>query len=333
MVGTLAGYAALPIAAGLASSLAGGASESRGTHTVAILRNAGAPILAGAGVAAVYSPETLRTRQVATCSCPASLAPAMSMKWVTAIGVITVTAVGTTFTKLSIRAVLVTVGPLPSRGAGTSSSLGTAGCSIGTLAGGIAPKAPGPRQAGLRAASRLPTFLADAGPVDGRAGQGVIAGAVCRAVESVGVGRTQAGTVRARVAGLAPAEAAVSLAHSAVQTQAVLLAARPISVLWAALVAVQALPAWQAQALPSHGVAAEAVLRVTGAGHLATEAIEAFRAQAFRAAVPGEARLAETRTVGREAAGTGGTIAGLSTILPELSHWTLFPAPVSRVAR
>lgn len=166
VVGTLAGYAALPIAAGLAGSLAGGASESRGTDAVAVLRNAGAPVLAGAGVGAVYSPEALRTRQVATCSCPASLAVALSIKWVTAVGVITVTAVDTAFTKLSIRTVLVAVGPLPSRGAGTSSSLGAAGCSIGTLAGGITPKAPGPRQAGLRAASRLPTFLADAGPVD-----------------------------------------------------------------------------------------------------------------------------------------------------------------------
>lgn len=270
---------------------------------------------------------------MATCSCPASLAVALSIKWVTAVGVITVTAVGTAFTKLSIRAVLVAVGPLPSRGTGTSSSLGAAGCSIGTLAGGITPKAPGPRQAGLRAASRLPTFLADAGPVDRRAGQGVVAGAARRAVGSIGVGRAQAGAVRARVAGRAPAEATVSLAHSAVQTQAVLLAAGPVPVLRAALVAVQALPARQAQALPGHRVAAEAVLGVAGAGHLATEAVEAFWAQALGAAVPSEARLAETRTVGREAAGTGGTIAGLSTVLPELAHWALFPASVSRVAR
>lgn len=50
---------------GSLTPLAGGASEPRCTHTVAILGDAGAPILTGAGVGAVGSPEALRTGQVA----------------------------------------------------------------------------------------------------------------------------------------------------------------------------------------------------------------------------------------------------------------------------
>lgn len=56
VVSALAGHTAFAIAARLTGSLAGGASESGCTHTVAILREAGAPILAGAGVATVDSP-------------------------------------------------------------------------------------------------------------------------------------------------------------------------------------------------------------------------------------------------------------------------------------
>ena len=59
-----------------------------------------------------------------------------------------------------------------------------------------------------------------------------------------------------RVAGRAPAEAAVGLADAAVKAEAVLLAARPVRVLRAALVAVEARPARQARALPAHRVAA-----------------------------------------------------------------------------
>lgn len=54
---------------GRLTSLAGGASESGCTHTVAILGDAGAPILAGAGVATVGSPEALRAGQVAAGTC------------------------------------------------------------------------------------------------------------------------------------------------------------------------------------------------------------------------------------------------------------------------
>lgn len=139
--------------------------------------------------------------------------------------------------------------------------------------------------------------------------------------------------MRARVARRAPAEAAVGLADAAVQAEAVLLAAWPVRVLRAALVAVEARPARQARALPAHRVAAEAVFRVAGAGHLAAEAVETVGAEALGAAVPGEAVFAQTRAVGREAAGTRGAVARLSTVLPEVAHGALLSAPVPRVAR
>lgn len=72
---------------------------------------------------------------------------------------------------------------------------------------------------------------------------------------------------------------------------------------------------------------AEAVLWVAGAGHLAAEAIETFRAETFRAAVPSEAVFAETRTIGSKAAGTRGTVTHLSTVLPEAAHGALLTAP------
>lgn len=137
------------------------------------------------------------------------------------------------------------------------------------------------------------TFLADAGAVHRGAGDGVLAGAARGAVDSVSVRRTEAGAVRAleaaggpvsggssappaphppaapgsgcgsssrgaphRVAGRAPAEAAVGLAEAAVQAEAVLPAARPVRVPRAALVAVKAGPARLARALPAHRVAA-----------------------------------------------------------------------------
>lgn len=138
--------------------------------------------------------------------------------------------------------------------------------------------------------------------------------------------------MRARVTGRAPAEAAVGLADAAVQAQAVLLAAGPVRVLRAALVAVQARPARPARALPVHRVTAEAVLRVAGAGHLAAEAIEAVGAQALGAAVPREAVFTQTSAVGREAAGARGTVAGLCAVLPEAAHGALLPAPVPSIA-
>lgn len=109
--------------------------------------------------------------------------------------------------------------------------------------------------------------------------------------------------MRPRVAGSAPAEAAVGQADAAVQAEAVLLATQPVRVLRAALVAVEAGPARAAGALPVHRVAAETVLRVAGAGRLTSEAVPAVGAEALRTAVPGEAVLAQARAVGREAAG------------------------------
>lgn len=119
---------------------------------------------------------------------PASLALAESMNRVTAIRVLTVTATGTAFSKLSLlgesmegRAVRgeggryaslppgsrlldtyqageLAAGPMPPRRAGTGSSLGAAGCPVGTLAAGIATEAPGSRWAGHRAVTTLPTW-------------------------------------------------------------------------------------------------------------------------------------------------------------------------------
>lgn len=72
--------------------------------------------------------------------------------------------------------------------------------------------------------------------------------------------------MRSRVAGSAPAEAAVGQADAAVQAKTVFLASRAVRVLRAALVAVEASPARPARALAMHRVAAETVLRVAGAG-------------------------------------------------------------------
>lgn len=94
------------------------------------------------------------------------------------------------------------------------------------------------------------------------------------------------------VSGCTPAEAAVCKADAAMQAEAVLLAARPVRVLRAALIAVEACPAWLAGALAMHGVAAETVLWVTGAGLLAAETIEAIRTEALSAAVACEAMFA-----------------------------------------
>lgn len=162
MVGTLAGHTAFAIATWMTGPLTGGSSESRGTHTISILRDAGTPILACTGVATVHSPEALMAVLVATDTHPSSLALAVSMNRVTAIGMFAVTMPGTAFTKLSLRARKLAMNPMPPRGAGTSSSLGAAGCLIDTLATGIATEAPGSRWAGHRAVTALPTFLTDA---------------------------------------------------------------------------------------------------------------------------------------------------------------------------
>lgn len=136
-----------------------------------------------------------------------------------------------------------------------------------------------------------------------------------------------------RVAGCAPAEAAVGEADATVQTETVLLTAGPMRVLRAALVAVEACPARPARTLAVHRMAAEAAFWVAGAGRLAAEAVEATRAEAVGAAIACESVFAETRAVGRKATGTRGTVAGLSTILPEAAHRTLLVAPLTSVAR
>lgn len=137
----------------------------------------------------------------------------------------------------------------------------------------------------------------------------------------------------ARVAWRAPAKAAVCLADATVQAEAVLLAAGSVRVLRAALVAVKAGPARQARALPVHRVAADAVLRIAGAGCLAVEAVKAVGTEAFRAAIPGEAVFAQTSAVGREAAGARGAVARLGTVLPEAVHGALLLAPIPGVTR
>lgn len=136
-----------------------------------------------------------------------------------------------------------------------------------------------------------------------------------------------------RVSGCTPAEAAVCKADAAMQAEAVLLAARPVRVLRAALIAVEACPAWLAGALAMHGVAAETVLWVTGAGLLAAETIEAIRTEALSAAVACEAMFAQTPTIDGKAAGTRAAVAGLRTVLPEPAHGALFLAPIPDIAR
>lgn len=118
---------------------------------------------------------------------PAGPALAVSMNRVTAIRVVTVTATGTAFPKLPLlregvegravsvavpcpplpqagrplgtyRAGQLAVGPTPPRGAGAGSSLGAAGCLVGTLAAGIATEAPGSRRTGDRAVTTLPAW-------------------------------------------------------------------------------------------------------------------------------------------------------------------------------
>lgn len=74
------------------------------------------------------------------------------------------------------------------------------------------------------------------------------------------------------------------------------------------------------------------MLRVAGAGHLAAEAVEAVGTEALSTAVPSEAMFAQTRAVGREAAGAGDAVARLSTVLPEVAHGALLTAPVPSVA-
>lgn len=333
MVVALAEHTAFAIATRRAGPLAGGPSEPWCAHTVAILRHTSTTIFAGTGIAAVGSPKALWARQVAACAHPASLTSAVSMNRVTSIGVVTVTGTGTTFTKLSLRARKLAVSPMPPRGASTGSSLGAADSPMGTLATGIATEAPGARRTGHRAVTTLPTFLADARAVDGRAGNGVFAGAAGGTVDPVSVRWTKVSAVRSRVAGCAPAEAAVREADTAVQTEAVLLAAGAVSVLRAALVAVEARPTWLAGALAVHRVAAETVLWVAGAGLLAAQTIAAIWTESLSAAVACKAMLAQTRAIGRKATGARSAVTGLSTVLTEAAHRALFTAPIPDIAR
>lgn len=187
MVVALAWHTALAIATRWAGPLAGGASEPWCAHTVAVLRDTSATIFAGAGIAAVGSPEALWARQVAACARPASLTPALSTNRVTAIRVVTVADTGTPVTKLSLWAGKLAVRAMPPWRAGTGSSLGAADSLMGTLATGIAMEAPSARGTGHRAVTTLPTFLADARAVDGRACNGIFAGAAGGTVDSVSV--------------------------------------------------------------------------------------------------------------------------------------------------
>lgn len=187
VVVTLALHTAFAIATRRAGPLAGGASEPWCAHAVAILRHTGTTILAGTGVTAVGSPKALRARQVAACAHPTSLTSALSMNRVTAIRVVTVTDTGTAFTKLSLRAGKLAVSTMPPRGASTGSSLGAADSIVGTLATGIAIEAPGAKGTGNRAVTTLPTFLADARAVNGRAGNGIFTGAAGGTVDPISV--------------------------------------------------------------------------------------------------------------------------------------------------
>lgn len=206
---------------------------------------------------------------------------------------------------------------------------------------------PGPR-GGPRV-----TFLADAGAVDGRAGDGVLAGAARGAVDAVSVRRAEESAVRAltagaglrvraaaraaarppapprargaphRVAGRAPAEAAVGLARAAVQAEAVLLAAGPVRVGRAGLVAVEAGPARPARALAAHRVAAAGE---AGAGREARRSSEGAPLP-----VPGPPSFPFrdiSPTPGRAPAAFRDS-GGFST--EGLSHWA--PEPLTRVPR
>lgn len=139
--------------------------------------------------------------------------------------------------------------------------------------------------------------------------------------------------MRSRVSRRAPAEAAVGKAEPSVQTEAVLLAARAMRVLRAALVAVEARPTWLAGALAVHRVAAETVFWVAGAGLLAAQTIAAIRTEALSAAVACEAMFAQTRAISRKATGARSTVTGLSTVLTEAAHGALFLAPIPDIAR
>ena len=139
--------------------------------------------------------------------------------------------------------------------------------------------------------------------------------------------------MRSRVSRRAPAEAAVGKAEPSVQTEAVLLAARAMRVLRAALVAVEARPTWLAGALAVHRVAAETVFWVAGAGLLAAQTIAAIRTEALSAAVACEAMFTQTRAISRKATGARSTVTGLSTVLTEAAHGALFLAPIPDIAR
>lgn len=71
------------------------------------------------------------------------------------------------------------------------------------------------------------------------------------------------------------------------------------------------------------------MLWVAGAGHLAAEAVETVGAEALGTPVPSEAVFAQTRAIGWEAAGPGGAVASLSTVLSEAAHRAFLTAPAS----
>lgn len=103
---------------------------------------------------------------------------ALSSDGVTAICVVTLAALPAAGTKCPIRAGLVAAGAVPSRGAAADPTLGTAGGPVGAVAALIAARAPGTIRTRCGAVRSVPAFLADAGAVDGGAGNAVLAGAV-----------------------------------------------------------------------------------------------------------------------------------------------------------
>lgn len=125
-----------------ANSLAQGSSVARCTVTGAVLRSTGSPVLTATGDGAVRSPAALGAHIVTVDACPASKAAAVTGDGIAPICVVTVTAFTAIKTICSIRARLVTVVPLPARGAQTEAISRPAGCSICAVTRLVTVKTP-----------------------------------------------------------------------------------------------------------------------------------------------------------------------------------------------
>lgn len=177
----------LPIAARRALALARGATEAWGAGAGSIFRRARCSIAAHTELAAASAPRALWAALLALQPCPPRQAVALSSDGVTAICMGTLAALPTASTKCPIRAGLVAMGAVPSWGAATDPTLCTASGSMGTVATPIAARAPGAIRTRFGAVRSVPTFLADAGAIDGGAHNAVLAGAALRAVHPKGV--------------------------------------------------------------------------------------------------------------------------------------------------